>query len=239
MEKEKEREEINEYSKRPLLITIDGPAGAGKTTVSRLIAAKLAYRYVDTGALYRCIALAAKDAGLETDDDHGLTKLCSGLDLRLEVDGRDTTLVMNGKAVSQQIRTPEITMMASAVSARPVVRKYLLKLQRELGASKAAVFEGRDMGTVVFPQADIKFYLDADLETRALRRYKELPEHSNQTLEQVESDMRRRDANDSHRELAPLKPAADAIIIDATHLSIDQVIATLLSHIKSFALHSA
>jgi cytidylate kinase len=192
---------------------------------------------VDTGALYRCVALAAKETGVQTDDDHGLETLCYNLDLNVLVEGNETRLVMNGKDISHQIRTPEITMMASAVSARPVVRKYLLKLQQDLGASKSAVFEGRDMGTVVFPQADIKFYLDADLETRAIRRYKELSEHSTQTLKQVESDMRRRDANDSQRALAPLKPAADAIIIDATHLSVDQVVSTLLSHIQSFALH--
>jgi cytidylate kinase len=236
MEKEKEKRDVTAYFHKPLLITIDGPAGAGKTTVSRLIAAELSYRYIDTGALYRCIALAAKEAGVETDDDHGLANLCTTLDLQVHVEGHETHLVMNGKDISQQIRTPEITMMASAVSARPVVRKYLLKLQQELGASKSAVFEGRDMGTVVFPQADIKFYLDADVETRAFRRYKELSNQSSQTLEQVESDMRRRDANDSQRELAPLKPADDAIRIDATHLSIDQVVATLLSHIQGVAV---
>lgn len=235
MQTKKGRKDVTNESRQPLLITIDGPAGAGKTTVSRLIAAELSYRYVDTGALYRCIALAAKDAGVEADDDRRLASLCRNLDLQVQVEEQATRLLMNGKDISHQIRTPEITMMASAVSARPVVREYLLKLQRELGASKSAVFEGRDMGTVVFPKADIKFFLDADLETRALRRYRELSEQNHQTLDQVKADMRRRDANDSQRKLAPLKPAADAIIIDATHLSVDQVVAALLSHIQNHA----
>jgi cytidylate kinase len=218
-----------------LLITIDGPAGAGKTTVSRLLAAELAYRYVDTGALYRCVALAAKQAGVRADDDDGLAEVCRNLDLKVRVNGRETRLLVAGRDVGDQIRTPEITMLASAVSARGVVREHLLKLQRELGAFKAAVFEGRDMGTVVFPEADVKFYLDADPKTRALRRYKELSARDTQSLTEVEAEMRRRDADDSQRQLAPLKPAADAIVIDATHLSIDQVVSTLLAHIRDAA----
>jgi cytidylate kinase len=156
---------------KKLLITIDGPAGAGKTTVSRALADRLGYRYIDTGALYRGIALAVKNRGVDPQNDDDLKLLCSDIDLNFvrQKDGLD--LFLNGENISDRIRTPEITMMASAVSARPVVRKFLLKLQKDLGREKAAVFEGRDMGTVVFPEADLKFFLDASTSTRARRRY--------------------------------------------------------------------
>ena len=160
---------------KPLLITIDGPAGAGKTTISRALADKLGYRYIDTGALYRAVALHALEAEIESDDDAGLAALCAQLTLRFERHADGVRLLANGHDISGQIRTPAVTMKASAVSARPVVRQFLLKAQKDLGREKAAVFEGRDMGTVVFPDADVKFFLDASVETRAQRRFAELP----------------------------------------------------------------
>jgi len=223
------------HTSRPLLITIDGPAGAGKTTVSRLLADRLSYRYVDTGALYRCVALAAIQAGIQADEDEKLNRLCRGLKIELKMDQKHTRLLLDGKDVGSAIRTPAVTMMASAVSARAVVRKFLLKVQQDLGAAKAAVFEGRDMGTVVFPNADVKFFLDAAPKVRAFRRYQELKEQCNQSLEAVETEMRRRDKNDSQRDLAPLKPAPDALVVDATHLSIQQVVDTMVSHIQRFS----
>jgi len=189
-----------------LLITIDGPAGAGKTTVSRRLARKLGYRYIDTGALYRGIALAAHKAGVEADDDDALAELCRRVHLDFKFAGDELRLMLDDEDVSHAIRTPEITMLASAVSARPVVRQSLLDIQRAFGAAKKAVFEGRDMGTVVFPDADIKFFLDADPGIRANRRFEELKTKTgaHPSKNEVAQDMARRDKNDSTRKTAPL-----------------------------------
>lgn len=217
---------------KQMIITIDGPGGAGKTTVSRILAEKLGYRYIDTGALYRGIALAVHSARVNPDDPEALEKLCRRLDLRFEWNDNGLRLFSGAEDISDRIRTPEITMLASAVSAQPVVRNFLLQLQRELGKGGGAVFEGRDMGTVVFPGADVKFFLDASLETRALRRYRELDHTPEVTLEKVTRDMKRRDENDSTRALAPLRAAADAILIDSSALSIDEVVGMMLARIK-------
>ena len=215
-----------------LLITIDGPAGAGKTTVSRTLADRLGYKYIDTGALYRGVAYEAELRKIAQDDDNALEKLCAGLDLKFIRQKNGLRLFSRDSDITDLIRTPEITMLASAVSARPVVREYLLSLQRELGKKKGVIFEGRDMGTVVFPDADLKFFLAASRKVRARRRYKELESASQQTLQEVEKEMTRRDKNDSSRKLAPLKPAADAIFIDSTELSISEVVELMLSYIK-------
>lgn len=215
-----------------MLITIDGPAGAGKTTVSRLLAQRLGFRYVDTGALYRGVALAARAAGIDMDDDQGLEQMLKGLSIGFVVRNGATRLMLDGQDVTEKIRTPEITMAASAVSARPVVRQYLLAVQHELGSEKEAVFEGRDMGTVVFPDADIKFYLDASVEVRARRRFDEFKDRSPQSIGEVEADIRRRDENDSTRAVAPLRAAEDAVVIDASDLSVAQVVTKLLKHIQ-------
>ncbi len=207
-----------------LIVTIDGPAGAGKTTVSRMLAERLGYRYIDTGALYRGIAFEAKSAGVKSDDNDGLEALCRSLNLTFRQKKTGLRLYSGSLDITDRIRTPEMAMLASAVSARQVVREYLLDLQRALGRENDIVIEGRDMGTVVFPDAGVKFYLDAALDTRALRRYHELKQNTSQTLESVKNDIRNRDRDDSNRKLAPLKPAHDAIIIDSTDLSLEAVV---------------
>lgn len=212
---------------KSVVVTIDGPAGAGKTTVSRQLAEALRYRYVDTGALYRAVAFAAIEAGVCPEDDPGLQTLCAGLALSYEITGDGTRLLLNGADITDHIRTPEIAMMASAVSARAVVRDFLLSIQKRMGRDKAAVFEGRDMGTVVFPEAEVKFFLDASLEIRALRRFQELGTKGHQRLEEVERDMAHRDKNDSSRRIAPLKPAADAIYIDSSEMTVSDVVAKM------------
>ncbi len=217
---------------KPLIITIDGPSGAGKTTVSRLLAHRLGYRYIDTGALYRGVALEAMSAGLNPDDDAGLENILSSLKMNFVYAEKGLRLISNDSDITDKIRTPEISMFASAASARPVVRNFLLELQRNLGRKKGVVFEGRDMGTVVFPDADVKFYLDASHKTRSLRRYQELKSQTSQTLQDVEKDIKRRDKNDSARDLAPLRPAEDAVIIDSTHLSVQDVVDRMLNVIE-------
>jgi cytidylate kinase len=225
---------------KALLVTIDGPAGAGKTTVSRQLAERLGYAYVDTGALYRAVAYEAVERGIASDDDGALGRLCGNLDLHFVSEPGGQRLYSRGVDISDKIRTSGISMMASAVSARPVVRSALLDLQRRLGARKKAVFEGRDMGTVVFPDADVKFFLTADMAVRAGRRYKELAGDPgegggifpNPDYEAVAADMKRRDENDSARQIAPLKPADDAYRIDSTDLSVAQVVSAMMERVR-------
>ena len=216
-----------------LLITIDGPAGAGKTTVSKALARRLKYTYIDTGALYRSVAYEAKAHGIGANDDEALDKLCGGLEIAFMRGDQGLRLICNQVDITDLIRTPEIAMLASEVSARPVVRQFLFGLQRKMGKDKGVVFEGRDMGTVVFPEADVKFFLIASTRTRASRRYKELESTSTVTLQEVEKDLKQRDQNDSTRDLAPLIPAADAIHIDSTDMSIPEVLDQMLTHIAA------
>jgi cytidylate kinase len=217
--------------KPPQIVAIDGPAGAGKSTVARQLARRLGFTMIDTGAIYRSVALAARREGLAWDDDDSLRALLDrGLGLGFlpvpDADGAQRVL-LHGHDVSSAIRTPEISRGASVVSARPVVREKLLELQRELGRSahEGAVLEGRDIGTVVFPDAEVKFFLTASDEARARRRHAELSEKGLDVgLDEVLSDQRRRDRDDTEREISPLKAAPDALLIDTTGIDLAQVV---------------
>lgn len=214
---------------KPKIITIDGPAGSGKTTVSKLVARQLGWVYVDTGALYRGVALGVKAANIDYENPGALQSLLDSLSFTIVTQGKSMQLLSSGCDITDKIRTPEISMLASTLSAKPGVRAALLGMQRAIAVEKNAVFEGRDMGTVVFPDADYKFFLLADLKTRAMRRFKETP---GQPLDEVEQDMAKRDKNDSEREVAPLKSADDAIIIDSTALTIEAVVARIMNKIN-------
>jgi cytidylate kinase len=218
-----------------LLITIDGPAGAGKSTVSKLLAKKLDYIYLDTGAMYRAVAVLARDS--EHSDplaENTLEEICLGLDLKFVQKDGTLHLLANGRDVTEEIRQPEISSLASAVSAKAVVRERLSAIQRKMGKAGGVVLEGRDMGTVVFPEADVKFFLDASPEVRSNRRFLELEaEGQDTTVEEVHQLMLTRDRNDSNRQLAPLKPAEDAILVDSTDLQIGEVVQLMLDHIEA------
>lgn len=220
------------------IVAIDGPAGAGKSTVTRLVAERLEYVLVDTGALYRAVALAALRADVSWDDAEGVTALAERLlHERALTFGRDeeggAAVLLGGENVAQAIRTLEVGQGASKVSAIPGVRAALLGMQRALGQEGGVVLEGRDIGTVVFPRAHAKFYLTASVEVRARRRYDELVMRGEQTtLEQVCREVEERDRRDSSRPIAPLRKAPDAIEIDSSELSIDEVVDSIVSAVR-------
>ena len=220
------------------IITIDGPSGAGKSTISKLLAARLYYTYLDTGAMYRVVGLLVERTGLDlqaANSKEKLVQLLDSFDLKLAPgqENQETRAFLNGEDVSETIRTPEMAMVASRVSAEPEVRKKLSDMQRVMGSKGAIVAEGRDMGTVVFPDAKYKFFLDATPEERALRRQKQLLEKGQKVeYEEILSQIRKRDQDDSSRSLAPLKPAADAIVIDSSEMSIEEVVSFMLAVIE-------
>lgn len=214
------------------VITIDGPAGAGKSTVSKAVAAKLQYVYLDTGALYRALAYKALKNNLNVRDADELAKLCSTTDVALKnLDGK-LTVYVDGENIDHKIRAEDVGLAASTISAFPVVREKLLSLQREAGARGCIVAEGRDMGSVVFPEAEFKFFLDADLEERIQRRHAEIVQKNGPTMrDAVTKAMQARDHQDSRREIAPLTAASDAVIIDSTFLDVSQVVDIILRRV--------
>jgi len=219
--------------KKQLIIAIDGPSGAGKSTLSKALAERTGYLNIDTGAMYRSVALLARRRGINPEDEPALTELCN--EIRIEfvrAQGGEQTLV-NGEDVTQAIRTPEVSLLTSKVAACPAVREALVRLQRDMGVEGGVVLEGRDIGTVVFPQAEVKFFLSASTEERGRRRYAELKAKGLQVdLDQTIAEVEARDRADAAREHAPLMRAEDAIDIDSTRLTIDQVLEEMLRIVK-------
>jgi len=208
-----------------VIVAIDGPSGAGKSSLTRLLAARLGYVHIDTGAMFRAVALMARRAGVACEDDAGLAKLCRGIGIGFERDGESCRVLVNGEDVSSAIRTEEVGLLTSCISARKPVRDALLAMQREMGEKGGVILEGRDIGTVVFPDAEVKFFLSASAEERGRRRFLELEARGEEaTLAETIAKVICRDRQDEGREHAPLKQAADAIAIDSTCLGIEEVL---------------
>lgn len=223
---------------RKPIITIDGPSGVGKSTVSRVLADRLGYSYLNTGAMYRTVALKVFRSNIDPEDEHELRILLSKLNLSFEENGGGFRIFLDGKDVSHEIKTPEISMLASYISLKPFVREILSDIQRRIGERGNIILEGRDIGTVVFPDADIKFYLDASPEIRASRRYREMVQMGRHIdWQEVFEDLIRRDASDTKRDISPLEPAEDAIIIESGHMTIEEVIDRMLSVINKRISH--
>jgi cytidylate kinase len=215
------------------IITIDGPAGAGKSTVSQMLARRLNYRYLDTGAMYRAVALQVLKGRIDPDDEKALERLCQEIAICFEEDSRGQRIICQGEDVTEKIREPEVSWMASTVSMKRPVRQAMVALQRKMGDRGGLVAEGRDTGTVVFPHAEGKFFLIADRRERALRRFRELMAKGKEArIEEVEEDVRKRDDQDSSRDLAPLKAAEDAHLIDSTGLAAEEVVERMLEVLR-------
>jgi cytidylate kinase len=212
-----------------MIITIDGPAGAGKSSAARALAQRLGFAFLDTGAMYRAIALAALRAGVDVRDEQGVARLVENVPLEL----REEHVLLDGVDVSDAIRTQEVTAATGAVADSPAVRRRLAQLQRESAKGRDVVCEGRDQGTVVFPEAECKFFLVADPRERARRRQREMAARGEAVeLETVLAALETRDSRDAARDLAPMRPAADALVLDSTPLSLDQVVDRMEAEVR-------
>ena len=206
-------------------IAIDGPAGAGKSTIAKKLAKKLAFVYVDTGAMYRAMAYYFLQNGIAPDDEQAIAAACPKVDVTIVYENGEQQVLLNGENVNGVIRTEEVGNMASATSVYPVVRTKLVELQRQLATKTDVIMDGRDIGTCVLPDAQVKIYLTASVATRAKRRYDELTAKGTQcNLEEIEKDIEDRDYRDMHRETSPLKQAEDAVLVDSSEMNIDEVV---------------
>ena len=214
-------------------VAIDGPAGAGKSTIAKLVARKKGYIYVDTGAMYRGLAIHFLNQGIAPDDIAGIEKACQDAQVTIGYEEGQQQIYLNGKNVTDRLREEEVGNLASRTSAIPQVRAKLLELQKDLAASEDVIMDGRDIGTCVLPQADVKIYLTASSKTRALRRYKELCEKGiTCNLDEIEADIVERDRRDMTREIAPLKQAEDAVLVDSSEMTIEEVVDKIISLCK-------
>lgn len=215
------------------IITIDGPAGAGKSTVARSLARRMGIFYLDTGAMYRALTLKAIRQGVNMEDEDRLVDLAQETRIDLQNHNGGARVLLDGEDVSEKIRTEEVTNKTFYIARAPRVREIMVRWQKAAGSKRSIVVEGRDVGTVVFPSASHKFYLDADFEERSRRRAKELKEKGRDVDEEnLRQELGERDHKDLTRTAGPLKKAGDAVVIDSTHLSIDEVVETMLQHIR-------
>ena len=211
-------------------IAIDGPAGAGKSTIAKIVAKELGFIYVDTGAMYRTLALACFRDGIDTSDEAAVVAKCESVEVTLGYEDGTQKVYLNGEDVSAEIRREEIGNLTSSIAVYPGVRKILVALQKDLAAKNDVVMDGRDIGTAVLPNADLKIYLTASVETRAKRRYDELVEKGQTCdLKEIEKDIEDRDYRDMNREVSPLSQADDAVLVDSSDMTIDEVVAKIIS----------
>lgn len=217
---------------KPLIIAIDGPSGAGKSTLGRMLARELGLLYIDTGSMYRAVALAVMESSVNATDDVAVGSLAARVDIDLEGDPESLVVTLDGRDVSEAIREEDVTHMSSVVSTIPAVRRAMVERQRQMG-TRGAVLNGRDIGTVVFPDADVKFFLTAVPQERAQRRYiEERAQNIDADFEETFTDMTERDARDSSRADSPLKLADDAILIDSTGLSVHEVFERMVEAVR-------
>jgi cytidylate kinase len=216
------------------VVTIDGPAAAGKSTTARAVAARLGFLYLDTGALYRALAYQVLEQGVSPDDAEAVARCADGTELDLSGSPDQPEVWLDGREVSAAIRSPVVSELSSRLAAQPAVRQRLIEIQRTLGNRGPVVAEGRDLGTVVFPDAEVKIFLDADIHARAGRRCRELQECGLPVeLEQVQKELERRDERDRGRAQSPLRPASDATVIDTTRMGIEEQVQAVLSAVEA------
>ena len=214
-------------------IAIDGPAGAGKSTIAKRVAKELGFVYVDTGAMYRAMAIYFVDNGIDGGDEAAVSKACAAVDVKITYEDGAQQVILNGENVTGRLRHEEVGRMASKVAVYAAVRSKLVELQRQLAAGTDVIMDGRDIGTCVLPNATVKVYLTASVDARAKRRYDELVEKGEkQDIDVIKADIEKRDYNDMHRDISPLRQAEDAVLVDSSDMDIDEVTAAIMNIFK-------